>query len=63
MIGDEIGQCIGSIDIIDRIIRGDGDIDRYWGDSILIDTDEIIDILNTEDSIREDDWLRSSSFW
>ena len=69
MIEDEIDQYIEFIDIIDEIIEKDEDIDIYWEDSIEIEINEVIIILDiiefwdSNDSIRRNDWLRSLSFW
>ena len=69
MIEDEIGQYIELVDIVDGIVEGDGDIDIYWENSIEIEADETIAVSNitefwdSDDLIRRDDWLRSSSFW
>ena len=69
MVEDGIGQCVGLIDIVDEIIEGGEDIDIYWEGSIEIETDEAAVVSDTtefwgsDDSIRRDDWLRSSSFW
>jgi len=69
MIEDEIDQYIEFIDIIDEIIEENGDIDIYWEDSIEIEVNEVVVVSSTtefwgsNDSIREDDWLRSFSSW
>ena len=69
IIEDEIGQYIEFIDIIDEIIEENGDIDIYWEDSIEIEVNEVVVVSSTtefwgsNDSIREDDWLRSFSSW
>jgi len=69
MIEDEIGQYVELVDIVDGIVEGDGDIDIYWENSIEIETNEaaavsdIIEFWGSNDSIREDDWLKSPSSW
>ena len=69
MIEDEIGQYVEPIGIIDGITGGGGDIDIYWESSIEIEADEVVavsditEFWDSDDSIRRDDWLRSSSFW
>ena len=64
---DEIDQYIESIYIINKIIKEE-DFNIYWDNSIIIDINEIIKILNiiefwdSDNSIMTKDWLRSSSF-
>ena len=68
MIEDEIGQYVELVDIVDGIAEGSQDINKYWENSIEIEVNEVVAILSiiefwdSDDSIRENDWLRSSSF-
>ena len=69
IIEDKIDQYVEFIDIVDEIVEENEDIDIYWEDSIEIGIDEvvvvssIIELWDSDDSIKRDDWLRSSSSW